>query len=392
MSGSQQWSSDLSSSSSQQQVFPRSAQAVGSFTHSVNVSSQEQQMIQPLNVNSSFNANSVNAAPFYPKMQFQPYQTLMSSQGVQPFQVNGRPVSPSSSQSAAQGDHQLVGPYGYTPVTSVQVQGEEVNGRNGVWLYPSQYQVTQVGSGQPQSHQMVLQNGHIGNNQTITAQTSSFFSGDMTSQRAVSASSSQQGEQAKHFGEAPANPPLSRSKYQGVQNKHSPKEPTKVEASLKSQNGALLWQLSRKEAEIKRLQNDCHLKGEMVTNLRVQSDKHVKELKKLKDRKTKNISRGQFNLTKTAAEEVSRQEIQISRLRAVIKGQREEIERLNILFSLHNVSAEDTASPVKERTTALQKSKQVALRGCNEDLAVGSLSSKYCNVNLDIDDATERNE
>jgi len=88
-----------------------------------------------------------------------------------------------------------------------------------------------------------------------------------------------------------------------------------------------------------------------VTNLREESDKHVKELKKLKDHKTKSISRGQFNLTKTADDEVSRHEIQISRLRAVIKGQREEIKRLNSLFSLHNISDKDMASPAKEKTT-----------------------------------------
>jgi len=100
---------------------------------------------------------------------------------------------------------------------------------------------------------------------------------------------------------------------------------------------------------IKRLKNDCILKDEMVTNLKVQSDNHVKELKKLKDRTKKNISRGQFNLTKTAADDVVHHEIKIARLRAVIKGQREEIERLNIIFRLHNICVEDTPTPPKRR-------------------------------------------
>jgi len=240
MSGGQQWSSELYSGSRQQQGFSRSAQAPTSFTHSVNGSSQNQQMIQPLSVNPSFNSHSVNASPFYPNMHFQAYQRqLMSSQGIRPFQLNAPPAAPSSSQSAAQGDHRVLVPFGYTPVPAVQAQGAHVDRGNRVYLYPSPYQPTQVDSGQPQRYQMLLQNGQIGNNQTIPTQTSQFFSGHLTSQRTGSAKGAQRGVQAALFGEAQGNRPLSASNYQGVQNKASCKEPSDNEATLKSQNGAL---------------------------------------------------------------------------------------------------------------------------------------------------------
>lgn len=230
MSGNQQWSSGMHSGSSQQQDFPRSVQSPNNLNHSLNGSSQEQQMIQPITVNPGFNS-PVNAAPFYPNMHFQTYQTQpMSSQGIQPFQFNSRQVAPNSSQSTAQGNHLAVS-YGYTPVT-----GAPLNGNNGVYLYPNPYQLTPVDSGQLQRYQMLLQSAQTGNNQT---QTGPYFSGQLTSHRAGSAQSAHQGVKVARYGEANGNRPLSASKYQGVQNKPSRKEPTDNVASLKSQNGAL---------------------------------------------------------------------------------------------------------------------------------------------------------
>lgn len=97
---------------------------------------------------------------------------------------------------------------------------------------------------------------------------------------------------------------------------------------------------------IEKLQKDCIVKDNEIINLKQKSVQQLKKLRKLKVWKTKNVLRKQIYLKNKNVEDVDSHEIKTSRLRSVIKGQREEIKRLNIHFRVNNISVEDT-SPQK---------------------------------------------
>jgi len=195
------------------------------------------------------------------------------------------------------------------------------------------------------------------------------------------------------YGEVQRNEPLFTENWEGLLSK-----PTEAEAnnhvSLNPQIHVLTQWLIRQKAEIEKLQKDCILKDNMITSLKKQSVQHLKELKKMKDRKTKDIKE-QIDLKKTNIEDVESYEIKTYRLRSVIKGQREEIERLNILFRVNKICIEDTLPQKdgdKTKSSGWKESKTEKIRTRNENFEAVSLSSKYCSVNLDNDNNSRHNE
>lgn len=97
---------------------------------------------------------------------------------------------------------------------------------------------------------------------------------------------------------------------------------------------------------IEKLQKDCIVKDNEIIKLKEKSVQQLKKLRKLKVWKTKNVLREQTYLKNKNVEDLYSHEIKTSRLRSVIKGQREEIKRLNIHFRVNNISVKDT-SPQK---------------------------------------------
>lgn len=144
---------------------------------------------------------------------------------------------------------------------------------------------------------------------------------------------------------------------------------------------------------IEKLQKDCIVKDNEIIILKKKSVQQLKKLRKLKVWKTKNFLRVQNNLKNKNVEDVESHEIKTSRLRSVIKGQREEIERLNIHFRGNNINVEDTsARKYKDWTISsdFEDSRKETRRVRNKSLELG-LSSEYCSVNLDNDN-NRRNE
>jgi len=391
MSGSQQWSSEMYSNSNQQ-VVQRSVQDPN-LSNPLDESSKGQQMTQPHTQHPNFNSNAVNGVPYNPNYQFQTYQThQMSTQEMQPLQYNSQQVPPSS-QMIAQGNHFVV-PTEFRAETALQGAGAVGSGTNAVYLNPTARQFIPANSGLLQRYQMTFQGGQIDHNQATPTQIGPYYSHHVTSKSVCSSQDGQGAVRAMLYGEVQGNEPLFTSYWPGMQRNPTEAEPNNNDPIVNSQVKMLTQWLTRQKTEIEKLQKDCIAKDKVITNLKEQSVKHLKELKKLKDRKTKDIMREQMK-KKTNIEDVESHEIKTSRLRSVIKGQREEIERLNILFRVHKICVEDTTPRKnKDRTksSGWKLSRNEAIGKRNENLEAVSLSSKYCSVNLDNDDNSQRNK